>query len=920
MKKKVRLFKVWFFALLLLLSHRGWAQPPFEIATLLNRTGTNLPTQIGTAGNARAAALYQNRFVIAPSRQGSVNVWVWDTQNPESPPFSLPLGTGIITTQTFAVNYVRVVGNSIYVSSLTTNPTLTGWGQGPFRIYRWTSLVSEPEVVLNFTALTGRLGDAFSIIGDPAGNGKIIAHINGTKEFRIWNFENGVLLNQNTPDLMVLKVPEANLNNHGILNPIPGEPNLLIGTSNNRGLFIGNLDGDISAQWSTDIIDATTYDPNIFYIGGKRYLTYTINNHANSTVGARYQIVDISEGATIVDAFNAITTASQLSQKIVHDFRLGVGNNVLTATNSVGTLENGNVRILAHVVSTGFVAEELRMAAPAPTARIQLIHNSADASAAKIDLYVNGVLDIEDLAFRTATPFEDVPAGVDINLVITPANTPIENGVPITVNFENGKTYVVVAAGNISTTGFDPAKPFNLFVYDLGREAAINPANVDLLAFHGSTDAPIVSVWETGVGNVQLIQTLDFGKFSGYLSLPLNDYILEIRDATGTSKLAAYKASLSTLGLQGTALTVVASGFLNPANNSNGPAFGLFAARAEGGPLLELPFYDDRIIIKEFPYVQNFESGTFDKSGWGVKNPDGSLFEWQITNLDNHTAGGVFSARHRWNPTTKEEGWLVSPAIVIPQNDNFELSFLSRNQHPSFYGKNSLRVSLGSPDPADNQFVEVWTTAQVLDTWVQTKVSLAAYAGKTIYVAFVYEGEDAHGWFLDDIQVGEKIIPPTYKITFDVKNAAGNPVPDAIITLGAETNPAGNYVFAGLSPGVFPYTIKKIGFFDATGNVTVETTDVSVTVTLQIDNTSVAVVDAAGLRVFPNPVRNVLNIASAELIREIRLMDMLGQVVYTTNVTGDSHQINVSGMRNGIYFVQIMTSKGIFTQRVYIQQ
>lgn len=920
MKKKVRLFKVLFFALLLLLSHQGLAQLPFEIATLLNRTGTNLPTQIGTGNNARSAALYENRYVIVPSRQSGNNVWVWDIQNPESPPFSLPLGTGIIETQTFPINYVRVVGKSIYVSSLTTNPTGTGWGAGPFRIYRWTSLTSEPEVVLHFTELTGRLGDAFSIIGDPAGNGKIIAHINSTKEFRIWNFENGVLLNQTTPELMELQVPEPNLNNHGILNPIPGDPNLFIGTSNNRGLFISNLAGEISAQWSTAIIDATTYDPNIFYIGGKRYLTYTINNHTNTAVGARYQIVDISEGATIVDAFNAITTASQLSQKIVHDFRLGTGSTTLTATNSVGTLDNGNVRILAHVVNTGFVAEELMMAAPVPTARVQLIHNSADAAADKIDLYVNGVLDIEDLAFRTATPFEDVPAGVDINLVITPANTPIENGVPITVKFENGKTYVVVAAGNISTTGYDPVKPFNLFVYDLGREAAVNPANVDLLAFHGSTDAPLVSVWETGVGNEQLIQNFDFGKFSGYISLPLNDYILEIRDAAGSSKLAAYKASLSALSLQGKALTVLASGFLNPANNSDGPAFGLFVATADGGPLLELPFYDDRIIVREFPYVQNFESGTFDKTGWVVKNPDGSIFEWHITNLDNHTAGGSFSARHRWNPAIKEEGWLISPPIILPQNENFEISFWSRNQHPAFYGKNSLRVSLGSPDPADNQFVEVWTTAQVLDTWVQNQVNLTAFAGKTIHLAFVYEGEDAHGWFIDDVRVGEKIIPPTYKVTFEVKNAAGNPLTDAIITLGTVTNAAGNYVFEGLLPGTFPYTVRKTGFFDATGNATIDNSDVSITITMQIDNTNISEVEASQLQIYPNPARNVINIAAPAQIRELRVIDLLGQLVYSAIVTGESHQINVAGLRNGVYFVQILTSKGVFTQRVLVAQ
>jgi hypothetical protein len=53
--------------------------------------------------------------------------------------------------------------------------------------------------------------------------------------------------------------------------------------------------------------------------------------------------------------------------------------------------------------------------------------------------------------------------------------------------------------------------------------------------------------------------------------------------------VVSYQAPLNTLNLQGTALTVVASGFLNPANNSNGPAFGLWVALPSGGALVELP-------------------------------------------------------------------------------------------------------------------------------------------------------------------------------------------------------------------------------------------------------------------------------------------------------------------------------------------
>jgi hypothetical protein len=53
--------------------------------------------------------------------------------------------------------------------------------------------------------------------------------------------------------------------------------------------------------------------------------------------------------------------------------------------------------------------------------------------------------------------------------------------------------------------------------------------------------------------------------------------------------VAAYGAPLSTLGLDGAAISLLASGFLDPSQNSNGPAFGLYAALASGGPLVALP-------------------------------------------------------------------------------------------------------------------------------------------------------------------------------------------------------------------------------------------------------------------------------------------------------------------------------------------
>ncbi|MBE0637543.1 MAG: DUF4397 domain-containing protein, partial [Bacteroidales bacterium] len=227
------------------------------------------------------------------------------------------------------------------------------------------------------------------------------------------------------------------------------------------------------------------------------------------------------------------------------------------------------------------------------TARVQVIHNSADAAAVVVDVWLNQTKLIDNFAFRTSTPFIDAPAGVLLNIGIAPPNsTSWTQSFSIKqVALTADQTYVIVANGITSTSGYTPSPSFSVSVYPIGREAASQPGNTDVLVVHGSTDAPSVDIYETGVGAGLIVDDLTYGNVAGYLELETLDYVIDIRDETGTSTVAAYQAPLTTLGLEGAALSVIASGFLNPANNSNGEAFGLYVALPSGGDLIPLPLY-----------------------------------------------------------------------------------------------------------------------------------------------------------------------------------------------------------------------------------------------------------------------------------------------------------------------------------------
>lgn len=84
------------------------------------------------------------------------------------------------------------------------------------------------------------------------------------------------------------------------------------------------------------------------------------------------------------------------------------------------------------------------------------------------------------------------------------------------------------------------------------------------------------------------------------------------------------------------------------------------------------------------------------------------------------------------------------------------------------------------------------------------------------------------------------------------------------------------------------------------------------------DETSVIPADEIALRFYPNPASSRLHIDSDVEIQEVRMIDMLGQVVYSGQVNNRNHEMNVMEYKNGIYFIQVLTSEGIVTERVQI--
>ena len=185
-------------------------------------------------------------------------------------------------------------------------------------------------------------------------------------------------------------------------------------------------------------------------------------------------------------------------------------------------------------------------------------------------------------------------------------------------------------------------------------------------------------------------------------------------------------------------------------------------------------------------------------------NPDNN---WRLGSTA-HTGSFSFAS------TYYGDAYLVSPLIELPA-DAAELSFWSYNNYSSDYvnGKNSVLVA-----NADlSSVTEIWSPESVSGSWVETKLRLSDYAGQQVRFVFIYEGDNAHQWILDDVKVS---VIPTYDITVSSNNEALGTV-----ALTGETNADGRYYASEVTAVATP-TQSYFTFQNWTsGNDTIETND-----------------------------------------------------------------------------------------------
>lgn len=237
----------------------------------------------------------------------------------------------------------------------------------------------------------------------------------------------------------------------------------------------------------------------------------------------------------------------------------------------------------------GFDSTGQRYFFPTSVARVQFIHNSADPANEQIDVYRSDNRVLDNLIFRGASGYLNVPSGVNWNLDLV-AGSDSTNNSPLysmSRSFVAEQSYVAIVAGN-SGAGFPQEEPLRLEIESSRRQALISNTT-DVLFFNGSTDFEEANIFESSALSDNIFENISFSSFSAYSSLPYTSYRLDLMNATDNSLFATYDFILSLYALEGESITLMTSGFEDTLNNDGDAPLGLWFARSSSGLMTELP-------------------------------------------------------------------------------------------------------------------------------------------------------------------------------------------------------------------------------------------------------------------------------------------------------------------------------------------
>jgi hypothetical protein len=217
---------------------------------------------------------------------------------------------------------------------------------------------------------------------------------------------------------------------------------------------------------------------------------------------------------------------------------------------------------------------------------------------------------------------------------------------------------------------------------------------------------------------------------------------------------------------------------------------------------LEVPVVlaEEAFFVLTLPWNEDFDLG-FPARGWRRYQLGASAQGIQWTESDDAYSGSRAAWHKYTGRTERADSWLVSPPIALPADELIHMSFVEKNRYmASYYTYSGVWISTGGGAPSSGEFIEIHESSTAYNAYTKVSLDLSAYAGDTIYLAFVYRGAYGHDWWVDDVSLTSSIPSYVVELTADPDGAGsvsggGEYTRGEQLTIAAEAEAA--YYFAG---------------------------------------------------------------------------------------------------------------------------
>ncbi len=527
----------------------------------------------------------------------------------------------------------------------------------------------------------------------------------------------------------------------------------------------------------------------------------------------------------------------------------------------------------------------------AQNARFQLIHNSGDTALQTMDVWLDSVKVYDNLTFRSSSAFINVDANVEHEVFFCNKSSVDTSNAFFkdSVYFEAGGDNLLFINGFVST-GYSPSVPLGFNLFEAAQSQAQLNGFTDILFYQGVSDFGTMDIYENGMLNQNIEDNLEYNTLTQYRSLESLNYLLQIRENGKNYGIREIILNLASSGLSDSAITVVISGFKNPASNNNGSSIQVYIVPKSGGNFLPLANS-----FAEVQIIHNSADPALPRSDFYVgSNKVSDDLTFRTATPYFNVASGVLSVVGVGSSSsTSVNDTLLSNRYILEANRSYILTMnglVSQSIIPFEPLKFDILASKKTASLGYNTdivFIHGSTDAGAISVDETTVLNTALFSSVSY----------------GDVSNYKSI--PSARYQFQLMDEANQNVLEMYVGDYLSTSgSAETWVLSGFSDTLSSDSTNRIGIWvaTATGGDMHEL----------YKPTGLGIVNLQGFKIYPNPCSSQLHIIGLDLIDAYDLIDPLGKSV----AKGNEAIINVADFECGIYTLIIQSQGETFIKKV----